>query len=87
MSLPPSWRSRPSASNEDPQLHFRTEARPQDPGTPETLGAPTRLRAAATGLGRPASLPDHDLDPPETITYVPIDDDWPQWEEPFFAVD
>ena len=30
---------------------------------------------------RAAPLPVHDPDPPDTITYVPIDDGWPQWEE------
>jgi len=46
---------------------------------PPACGRPPPARAAP--------LPDYVPEPPDTITYVPIDDGWPQFEEPFITID
>ena len=47
--------------------------------TPPASGRPPPSRAAP--------LPDHGPAPPGATTYVPIDDGWPKYEEPFITVD
>lgn len=50
------------------------------------------LKLWVVPFGRPPPagadpLPGHDSKPPDEIIYVPIDDGWPQYEEPFIMVD